>query len=423
ALPIVSSAVETANLQPESIWTLENLLYAGMVFTALLFVFKLIKVVRLLLENPKTKWGDLLIVNVLKSNAAFSFFSYVFLGEHLNEKEKVTILAHETVHVKERHTFDLLFFEVLRILFWFNPFVYMYQNRIMVLHEFIADQHAVKHHDKTQYYQNLLAQVFATQKISFINPFFKQSLIKKRIVMLQKSKSKQINLLKYALLLPIVVGMLIYTSCDKEKEAEALDLEQYAFTQTKANQLMGELKEEYDRFSSFLSKNPEYVGWVQGNLKSGRIYTIHPSSEKVPENLTRVRTTLNGASPYITFVEYGPPPPPPPAPDGLEMQQKTASEKDYVEIQDGVEVPFAVVEKVPVFPGCEDMDSREDGRKCLSDNITKFIIQNFNKDLEEKLGLTGVIRTTVLFNINTDGHIEGVPARAPHPAMEEEAIR
>src|SRR5690606_23822223 len=191
----------------------------------LLFVFKLIKVVRLLLENPKTKWGDLLIVNVLKSNMAFSFFSYVFLGEHLNEKEKATILAHETVHVREKHTFDLLFFEMLRILFWFNPFVYMYQNRIMTLHEFIADQHAIKQHDKTQYYQNLLAQVFATQKISFINPFFKQSLIKKRIVMLQKSKSKQIHLLKYALLLPIVVGMLIYTSCDNDnREGEVIEV-------------------------------------------------------------------------------------------------------------------------------------------------------------------------------------------------------
>ena len=187
-----------------------------MVFMALLFVFKLFKVVRLLWDNPKTRFGDLHIVNELRSNAAFSFFRYVFLGEQLKEDEKNTILAHEAVHVKENHTLDLLFFEVLRILFWFNPFVYMYQNRIIVLHEFIADQHAVKQHGKTDYYQNLLSQVFATQNISFINPFFKQSLIKKRIVMLQKSKSKQINLLKYAVLLPIVAVMLVYTSCEKE---------------------------------------------------------------------------------------------------------------------------------------------------------------------------------------------------------------
>jgi hypothetical protein len=71
----------------------------------------------------------------------------------------------------------------------------------------------------------LLAQVFDTQNISFINPFFKQSLIKKRIIMLQKSKSKQIHLFKYALLIPMVLGMLVYTSC-KARPAEVNNQEQ-----------------------------------------------------------------------------------------------------------------------------------------------------------------------------------------------------
>jgi hypothetical protein len=62
-----------------------------------------------------------------------------------------------------------------------------------------------------------LAQVFDTNKISFINPFYKQSLIKKRIVMLSKSKSKQLHLIKYALLIPMVVGMLMYTSSQAQE--------------------------------------------------------------------------------------------------------------------------------------------------------------------------------------------------------------
>ncbi|MBU3822005.1 M56 family metallopeptidase [Flavobacteriaceae bacterium XHP0103] len=331
----VSTTLETVNEQSQSIWTLENLLYAGMVFMALLFAFKLFKVVRLLWNNPKTKFGDLHIVNVLRSNTAFSFFRYVFLGEQLKEDEKNTIFAHEKVHVEENHTLDLLFFEVLRILFWFNPFVYMYQNRITVLHEFIADQQAVKEHGKTQYYENLLAQVFANQNISFINPFFKESLIKKRIVMLQKSKSKQINLLKYTLLLPIVVGMLVYTSCDRDNREDAV----------------------------------------------------------------------------IEVVEE--------QPSSLGNEQKTASAKEGV-----VEaVPFAVVENVPVFSGCEDLTSKDEQKKCFSDNITNFIQQNFNKDLPENLGLTGVMRTTVMFKINTEGNIEDIIARAPHPDIETEVKR
>ncbi|MBU3822007.1 M56 family metallopeptidase [Flavobacteriaceae bacterium XHP0103] len=421
----VSSTLDTVTGQSQSIWTLENLLYAGMVFMALLFAFKLFKVVRLLWNNPKTKFGDLHIVNVLRSNAAFSFFRYVFLGEQLKEDEKNTILAHEKVHVEENHTFDLLFFEVLRILFWFNPFVYMYQNRITVLHEFIADQHAIKQHGKTQYYQNLLSQVFATQNISFINPFFKQSLIKKRIVMLQKSKSKQINLLKYALLLPIVVGMLVYTSCDKEKEADALDLEQYTYTSKHSNSETKKAREKYEAF--LMANNGKYVGWTQGDGTGGIIYSVHSMDEKVPDNLTKSSFySKNGLSYKVYFdpTILPPPPPPPPAPEELlEMQQKTASEKDYVEIEEGQPVPFAIVENVPIFPGCEGLTSNEERKKCISENITKVVSQNFNKDLATDLGLTGVIRTNVMFKINTEGNIEGIQSRSSHPAMAEEAIR
>jgi beta-lactamase regulating signal transducer with metallopeptidase domain len=78
----------------------------------------------------------------------------------------------------------------MRIVAWFNPLVYVYQNRISEVHEYIADAEVAKTHKKEQY-QLLLTQVFKTQYISFINPFFKSSLIKKRIVMLQKSKSKK----------------------------------------------------------------------------------------------------------------------------------------------------------------------------------------------------------------------------------------
>src|SRR5690606_20037782 len=209
--------LETVIIKSNSFLTWENVFYSGVVLASLLFAFKIVKVILLLVKNPKSKLGNLLIINLMNSNAAFSFFHYIFLGERLKEHDKEAILKHEMVHVKEKHTFDLLFFEVLRILFWFNPFIYMYQNRIMTLHEFIADQEAVKHQDKSYYYQNLLSQVFQTQNISFINPFFKQSLIKKRIVMLQKSKSKQIKLFKYALLIPIVFGMLVYSSCAKEE--------------------------------------------------------------------------------------------------------------------------------------------------------------------------------------------------------------
>ena len=121
------------------------------------------------------------------------------------------------MHIKQGHTWDLLFFELMRIIGWFNPLVYVYQSRTAELHEFIADAHVGKDF-KSEHYQQLLSQVFQTEHISFINQFFTQSLIKKRIVMLQKSKSKKVWQLKYLLLVPVVLGMLFYTSCELEKK-------------------------------------------------------------------------------------------------------------------------------------------------------------------------------------------------------------
>ncbi|SHG97574.1 M56 family metallopeptidase [Winogradskyella jejuensis] len=196
--------------------------YSGAIFATLLFLFKFMKLYWLKSNNPKRWRGNVLIVKLLKSSAAFSFFNTIFLGEKLSEDEQPTILKHELVHVKQLHSIDLLVFEFMRILLWFNPLVYMYQNRIKALHEYIADDIAVKQSGKKSYYQDLLNQVFETNNLSFTNTFFKSSLIKKRIAMLQKSKSKQIALVKYTLLIPIVFGMLIYTSAEvKAQEPES----------------------------------------------------------------------------------------------------------------------------------------------------------------------------------------------------------
>src|SRR5690606_36302112 len=90
-------------------------------------------------------------------------------------------------------------------------------------HEFIADAHTVKTNKKEQY-QHLLEEDFKTEKISFINQFFNHSLIKKRIVMLQKSKTKKVWQLKYLSLVPLLIGMLTYTSCEKDAKTNIPDV-------------------------------------------------------------------------------------------------------------------------------------------------------------------------------------------------------
>ena len=217
---VIEQINEVTNTNPQlPVWQI--VLYIGVVLAALVFIVKIAKLYFVKSNNPKRWKGNILIVNLLKSSAAFSFFNTVFLGANIPKSERDTIYEHELVHVREKHSLDLLFFEVLRILFWFSPLVYMYQSRVKELHEFIADAKAVKQHGKSNYYQSLLHQILDTNTLSFTNTFFKKSLIKKRIIMLQKSKSSQKSLFKYALLLPVIFAMLVYTSTEVKAQEKS----------------------------------------------------------------------------------------------------------------------------------------------------------------------------------------------------------
>lgn len=87
------------------------------------------------------------------------------------------------------------------------------------------------------------------------------------------------------------------------------------------------------------------------------------------------------------------------------------------------DVPFAVIEDVPVYPGCEDLKTNDARKACMSDKITAHVNKNFDTSLGKKLGLSSINRIYVQFRINKDGAIEVLGARAPDPALEEEARR
>lgn len=250
--------------QPQTpIW--QSVLLIGIVVASLFFLFKITKLYWLKHRNPKRWQGNVLIVKLIKSSAAFSFFNTIFLGERIPESEKLTIYKHELVHIKELHTLDLLFFELLRIVFWFNPLVYIYQNRIKELHEYIADANAVKQNGKSAYYESLLNQVFDVNNVSFTNTFFKKSLIKKRITMLQKSKSKQPNLIKYALLIPLVFGMLIYTSTEVRAQQKIEAQEKVVDQELTDEELVKKYFDEFVKMGNEGSKFKEIMDLIRIN--------------------------------------------------------------------------------------------------------------------------------------------------------------
>jgi TonB family protein len=160
------------------------------------FIWQLISL-RRIIEKPET-------------SGAFSFFRSIKLGANLDNLEIIT--AHEQAHASQWHSVDVLLIEAVAIINWFNPIVHLYRLEIKHVHEFIADREALENGiDKAEYAILLLSQTFKTPH-ELVNPFFNHSLLKQRIIMLQKNRSRYTALLKYGLSAPLFVLMMVLAS-------------------------------------------------------------------------------------------------------------------------------------------------------------------------------------------------------------------
>ena len=433
----------------------QGLLYGGMMVAALYFAYKLVQLYQLSKNGNIEHFPKFTRIVIKNSELAFSFFRSIFLGDKILEREHSSIIKHELVHIEQRHTLDLLFFELMRIVGWFNPLVYVYQNRISELHEFIADAQVPKAERKA-HYDLLLSQIFKTQNISFVNQFFKSSLIKKRIVMLQKSKSKKVFHLKYLLLLPLVFGMLAYTSSslivNKNPSNKSVKLantlqqkndfsyvEPIPFAEVEHVPVFPGCENDADTRGCFfenmrkhIRKHFNYPQEAQERGIQGRVNTMFIIDEvgniidakfRGPDSLLtneaeRIISRLPKMQPGqhkgqkvqvafsipITFKL------------NANRSKEATPQKDY---DNESYVPFAVIDEVPVFPGCEDA---EDKRACFNQNLQKHISKNFQYPIAaQEKGIQGMVN--VIFTIGADGVVKNLRMRGPDRLLEDEAKR
>ncbi|WP_285059606.1 TonB family protein [Pedobacter ginsengisoli] len=145
------------------------------------------------------------------NGSAFSFFNRQVVDEQLPQSQ--TIQHHEEIHIRQLHSADVLFFEVLGILTWFNPIIYLYKTTIKNIHEYLADEEAARFQgDKEQYAMLLMSNALGVAPSTLINGFFNKSLLKKRIFMLYKERSRKVAILKYGLFVPLFAIALVASS-------------------------------------------------------------------------------------------------------------------------------------------------------------------------------------------------------------------
>jgi hypothetical protein len=291
------------------------------------------------------------------------------------------------------------------------------------VHELQADAVAAQHISKKEYAQSLLNQAFDTQNFKFSNSFFNHSQLKLRLMMLQKKNSTSRSKLKYLLILPLVALMLTYTACKEESKEDIQQLSEQSEAEQLKAQYKIELKEAVAKYGMYSDDMPSKFEFKKDNEINSKedfyrrnvnlIFMAEKMEEKSTER-TRITYSNNAVFQKLKTQTYG------------EFLREMKNKDEIVEVieEEAIgDVPFSVIENVPVFPGCESLDSNVERKKCMSKEISQFVNENFNTDLASGLGLKGTNRVYVQFKIDKTGKIVNVRARAPHPILQAEGER
>ncbi len=204
-------------------WT--NLLYLtyslGLLFSFMRFFKGLLAIYYLHMRGSKKRLGACTIILTDVKHLPFSFYKWIYWSKsfHPDQIDEAKILAHESVHISQSHTLDVLWMEILGILFWWHPLIYLYKKAIRENHEYICDFLAGKEYPS---YQRLLVQEVSENHLqqALTNQFFNRQ-IKNRIGMLNRERSSRWLLTKRLAIIPaifVIVSMLAFRAEQTEDQ-------------------------------------------------------------------------------------------------------------------------------------------------------------------------------------------------------------
>ena len=185
-----NNSIETSAVQL-SYWSIVRGVYFFIVIILLLNVIAKLFRLHAFIKNTSLQnhGANFKIIENLNEPYSFSFFRFIIIGNTYSQEEKQHVIAHEMVHVKKFHSLDILLVEFLKIIFWFNPAVYILKKIFTSIHEFEADEAAVENCDVNQYC-SLLARVALQSAHYPIANYFNNSLTLKRIAMIKTVKKE-----------------------------------------------------------------------------------------------------------------------------------------------------------------------------------------------------------------------------------------
>ena len=247
------------NLLPEAIKTIQGntiiinqktnnlsiFLWSFYGIITLLFTFRFSKNIYVFFQkiksNPKKKFENGTLIFVEENILPHTFLNYIFINKNDYENRKIEgeLFTHELAHVHQKHTLDVLFIEILKTIFWFNPILIFYKKAIQLNHEFLADEKVVKSYNNVPFYQNLLLEKASWNSNFYLASNLNFLVTKKRLIMMTKTTSQSRALLKKLSVLPVLAG-LIFISCSQDATEKQSDEKIVASTWEAAKALSSE---------------------------------------------------------------------------------------------------------------------------------------------------------------------------------------
>lgn len=211
SLPEIYVGAESNHVNTLSIQEIITGLY--LLITAILIIrilWSLISVLLLSYKSESKLIDGIKVITTKKNTAPFSFFGMAFLNpEDFSSSDLKEIIKHESIHIKQHHTLDVIFAEIICALFWINPFVWLLKRHIRENLEYLADNNVLKSGFDAKSYQYHLLRLSYQETTTKMANHFNVSQLKSRIIMMNKKKTSLAGLGKYALSLPLFAFLLL----------------------------------------------------------------------------------------------------------------------------------------------------------------------------------------------------------------------
>lgn len=269
-----------------SLWQVLGVIYLiGVAVMALLFLFKMGKLVAMIIRSPKRKMDGYTMVFTHKEHGPYSFFRYAFFTD---ENVNPDIIRHELSHISHHHSWDILMVELMKIFQWFNPFIYFYKRELQSLHEYIADDDVVSTGADKRNYMMLILQQCTAVDFSDMSNNFSLILTKKRIKMITKHEKAKGFWWKLLATLPVLALLLIVNARASAQQVKKTDQTVNEITTDDVTdvkikkmdtdsiynvvEVMPEFPGGMSQMATYLSENIKYPEEAKDKDISGRVF-------------------------------------------------------------------------------------------------------------------------------------------------------